>query len=182
MAYYLLCERWRICRHLSLFVPLPYRGPVRNALIGCKNAAMGYLSGMVKTSVFVFFVTYMGLILIRVPNAFFLSVVMGLLEALPYAGPILAAIPILLSAATVSMQKTIYALLIIIAVQQIESNFAGPYFAASSTAIRPFTALAGIFVLGTFFGIWGILLAVPALTVIQSVIWSILQTRSSLQT
>ena len=167
-------------------VPLPQeggsRGPVRNALIGCKNAAMGYLSGMVKTSVFVFFVTYMGLILIRVPNAFFLSVVMGLLEALPYAGPILAAIPILLSAATVSMQKTIYALLIIIAVQQIESNFAGPYFAASSTAIRPFTALAGIFVLGTFFGIWGILLAVPALTVIQSVIWSILQTRSSLQT
>lgn len=181
MAYYLLSERRRIYRHVILFIPFPYRKAVLSTLLGCINAAMGYLSGMVKTSIFVFFTTYMGLVLIRVPNAFFLSLLMALFEVFPYIGPILAAVPILLSAASLGIQKVIYALIVVIAVQLIEGNFVGPHFAASSTAIRPFAALAGIFVFGTFFGFWGIVLAVPVLTVIQCLIWSVFQARSSLQ-
>ena len=111
-------------------------------------------------------------------SALFLSVLLALLEALPYIGPILASIPILLSAASGGLGKMLAALVLVVVVQLIEGNFAGPHFAASSTSLHPFTALTGVFVFGTLFGFWGILLAIPALVMLQSIIWSILQAKS----
>ena len=178
IAYYLLCERVRYGRYLWLFIPLPYRMPFLYALSGCRNAALGYLSGMAKTSMFIFAMTYIGLLLLRIPDALFLSVLLALLEALPYIGPILASIPILLSAASGGLGKMLAALVLVVVVQLIEGNFAGPHFAASSTSLHPFTALTGVFVFGTLFGFWGILLAIPALVMLQSIIWSILQAKS----
>lgn len=181
MAYYLLCERVRYGRHLCLFIPLPYRMPLLYALSGCRNAALGYLSGMAKTSLFIFVLTYTGLLLLRIPDALFLSVLLALLEALPYVGPILASIPILLSAASAGLGKMLASLVLVVVVQMIEGNFAGPHFAASSTSLHPFAALTGVFVFGTLFGFWGILLAIPALVMMQSITWSIIQTKSVLQ-
>lgn len=181
MAYYLLCERVRYGRHVCLFIPLPYRMPLLHALSGCRNAALGYLSGMAKTSLFIFVLTYTGLLLLRIPDALFLSVLLALLEALPYVGPVLASIPILLSAASAGIEKMLAALVLVVVIQLIEGNFAGPHFTASSTSLHPFAALTGVFVFGTLFGFWGILLAIPALVMMQSITWSIIQTKSVLQ-
>lgn len=175
IAYYWLRERNKVCCHLSLLLPIPYRRPLQHILIGCRNAAMGYFAGLIKTSLFIFFAIYAGLILLRIPDALLLALIMALLEVLPYVGPLLASVPILLSAIPFGLERTVYALILVIVVQLIEGNFAGPYFTASSTSIHPFAALAGVFVFGTFFGFWGILLAVPVLVAVRSVFWSVLQ-------
>ena len=182
MSYYILSDRKVIGRHLLLIIPFTYRASFLTVMNSAKNAFMGYLSGTIKTSMFVFIASYSGLLLLRIPDAFVLSMQMSLLEVLPYIGPFFATIPILLSAASGGISKMIYALILVIAVQQIEGSFAGPYFTASSTAVHPFAALSGVFVFGAFFGIWGVLLAVPVLTIVQSVSWSIIQTRAKHQT
>lgn len=179
IAYYLLCDRREIGRHLLLLIPISHRTSFATVLIGCRNAFLGYISGLVKTSMFVFASTYAGLLLLHIPDAFFLSLQMSLLEVLPYAGPVFAAIPILLSAASYGIIRVFCALILIVAIQQIEGNFVGPYFTASSTAVHPLAALAGIFVFGALFGIWGILLAVPVLTILQSIIWSLARIRAN---
>ncbi len=178
MSYYLLCERIRLSRHLWLMLPLPYRMPILNAIAGCRNAALGYLASTTKTSLFIFLATYVGLLFLRIPGAFFLSVLMALFEVVPYAGPVLASIPILLSAASAGPGKMLFALALVIAIQQIEGSFVGPHFAASSTALHPFTALAGVFVFGTLFGFWGLLLAIPLLSALQSIMRSFVQVKS----
>lgn len=175
IAYYWLRERKKACNHLALLLPIPYRRPLQHILIGCRNAAMGYFAGLIKTSLFIFFATYAGLISLRIPDALLLALIMALLEVLPYLGPILASVPILLSALPLGLERTVYALVFVVAIQLIEGNIAGPYFAASSTSIHPFAALVGVFVFGTFFGFWGILLAVPVLVATRSVVWSVLQ-------
>ena len=102
---------------------------------------------------------------------------MALFEVVPYAGPVLASIPILLSAASAGPGKMLFALALVIAIQQIEGSFVGPHFAASSTALHPFTALAGVFVFGTLFGFWGLLLAIPLLSALQSIMRSFVQVK-----
>ncbi|MFQ9805424.1 MAG: AI-2E family transporter [Christensenellales bacterium] len=59
---------------------------------------MSYLSGVLKTSLFVFLATFAGLFALGINDALLLSVFMSVFEVFPYIGPILASIPIALTA------------------------------------------------------------------------------------
>ena len=79
-------------------LPISWRNAFLLAASGCKNALLSYLSGMLKTSLFVFVATLMGLLLLGIKDALLLALFMGIFEILPYIGPILASIPIVLTA------------------------------------------------------------------------------------
>ena len=175
IAYYLLRERRIVANHLILCLPIHWRTSFLCALLGCKNAVLGYLSGVLKTSLFVGGATLLGLLLLRVRDAFLLSLFMGFFEVLPYIGPVLGAIPILLVTLPEGMYRALLSLGLVIIVQQIEGNFVSPYFTASSTSIHPLTALISVFILGSLMGLWGIVLAIPLVVTLRSVYWSIRQ-------
>lgn len=173
IAYYLLRERRLVAGHLQLMIPLDKRMPLLCALQGCRTAVLGYLSGMLKTSLFVGVATFAGLALLRVRDALLLALFMGFFEVLPYIGPVLAAIPILLVTLPQGMGSALMALAVVVLVQQIEGNFVSPYFTATGTSLHPLAALVSVFVLGSLFGLWGILLAIPAVVTLRSVLWSV---------
>lgn len=177
LAYYFLCERQLILGHMLLLLPLRWRTAFLEAMQGCGNAVMGYLCGVLKTSAFVGGATFLGLMLLGVRDALLLGLFMGVFELLPYVGPILASIPILLSTLPQGLYPSLLALALVIAVQQVEGSFVSPYFTASSTSIDPLTAVVSVFVLGSLFGLWGILLAVPLAVTARSLLWSIRQSR-----
>ena len=173
IAYYLLCERKQLGRHLLLLLPIARREVFLSACLGCKNALMSYLSGVLKTSLFVFLATFAGLFALGINDALLLSVFMSVFEVFPYIGPILASIPIALTALGQGIGQAVSALIVVVIVQQIEGNFVTPYFTASSTSIRPFSALIGVFILGSLMGLWGIVLAIPLLVILRSIFWSL---------
>ena len=172
IAYYLLCEKRVLGNHLLLCIPLEWRTVVLSGLRSCKNAILSYLSGLLKTSLFVGAATFAGLVLLGIRDALLLSLFMGVFEILPYIGPVLAAVPILLTALTQGMSRAVLSLLLVIIVQQVEGNIVSPYFAAASTSIHPLAALLSVFVFGSLLGIWGILLAIPLVVTARCVLWS----------
>lgn len=180
IAYYLLSERRTISNHLLLLLPIGWRAPFLRAARGCANAVLGYLSGLFKTSLFVGAATLAGLLLLGVRDAPLLALFMAVLEVLPYLGPVLASVPILLAALSQGTTRAMLALGLVVLVQQVEGNFVSPYFTAASTSISPLAALTSVFALGSLFGVWGILLAVPLLVTARSVFWSVRQERVSL--
>lgn len=173
MAYYLLTIRYELGCHLLMLIETSRRSMFLTAVCGCRNAVMSYLSGLIKTCVFVGGATFAGLLLLGIGDALILAFFMGVLEVLPYVGPILGAVPILISALSLGAQKAVMALLLVFVVQQLESGVIGPYFTASSTSIHPLAALAGVFIGGGVFGIAGILLSVPLMIIARSVMWSL---------
>ena len=173
LAYYLLGERRALVNHLLLCLPLAWRTPFLQAMLGCGNAVLGYLSGVAKTSLFVGGATCLGLALLGVRDALLLGLLMGVLEVLPYIGPVLASVPILLSTLPQGLYPSLLALALVIAVQQVEGSFVSPYFTASSTSIHPLSALVSVFVLGSLLGLWGVLLAVPLVVTARSLLWSL---------
>jgi len=180
ISYYLLCEREVLSKHILLLLPISWRSAFLLAASGCRNALLGYLSGMIKTSLFVFIATLMGLLLLGIKDALLLALFMGIFEILPYIGPILASIPIILTAMGQGTTPMLFALLVVILVQQIEGNFITPYFTASSTSIKPLSALISVFILGSLMGLWGIILAIPLVVTLRSVVWSIRRTVNSM--
>ncbi|MGN0996729.1 MAG: AI-2E family transporter [Candidatus Ventricola sp.] len=175
ITYYLLRERHLVANHLMLLIPIAWRMAFLSAMRGCRNAVMGYLSGVIKTSVFVFAATYLGLLALGVRDALLLALFMGVFEVLPYIGPVLASVPIVLSVLPMGLNTALLTLGLIVLIQQVEGNFVSPYFTASSTSIHPLAALVSVFVLGSLLGFWGILLAVPLVVTARSVFWSLQQ-------
>lgn len=173
ICYYILCERDAVGRHMTLCLPMAWRTGVLAAIKSCKLALLGYISGMLKTSAFVTAATFLGLTVLGVRDALLLSLFMGVFEVLPYIGPVLAAVPIVLAALGQSWQQALFALGLVVLVQQIEGNFVSPHFAASSTSIHPMLALSSVFILGSLFGLWGIMLAIPAVVTARSLLWSL---------
>ena len=175
LTYYVLQDRKRLVCHLLLLVPVQWRGFLPAAICACRNAMQSYFSGLLKTSVFVTAATCLGLLVLGVEDAVLLSVLMGILEILPYIGPILASVPILLSAMMQGGHTALLTAVLLVIVQQVEGNFITPYFTASTTSVHPLSAILGVFVAGNLFGVWGILTALPVMVLTQSVFVSFKQ-------
>jgi predicted PurR-regulated permease PerM len=108
-----------------------------------------------------------GLAVIGVPSALGLGFVAGVLEFIPYLGPILSAIPALLIASTQSWEMTGWTLLLFLIVQQVENNIILPLITGRAVDLPPAVGLLAVVAIGILFGPLGLLLAYPLAIVID---------------
>lgn len=105
-------------------------------------------------------------------------VVFGILAALtnliPYAGPFIGGIPIVIIIAlndtTPNYWVTWSVALVIIVTQSLESLFLQPYVMGRQTRLHPVAILLGLTLFGSLFGIVGMIISTPILSVGRSVI------------
>lgn len=108
-----------------------------------------------------------GLAVIGVPSALALGFVAGVLEFVPYVGPILSAVPALLLASTVSWEMVAWTLGVFVVVQQVENNIILPLLTGRAVDLPPAVGLLAIVAIGILFGPLGLLLAYPLAIVID---------------
>lgn len=104
------------------------------------------------------------------PFALTLGVLAGLLEFIPTVGPIIAAIPALAIALTISPWKALIVLIIYIATQQLENNLLVPTIMRKAVGINPAIIIIAILIGAELAGVLGIILAVPMAAVISIVL------------
>jgi predicted PurR-regulated permease PerM len=102
-----------------------------------------------------------GLYFLDVPLAFTLGLITGLLDFIPYLGPILGGIPALLIAFTVSPVTALYVLFLFIAVQTMEGYLVSPIVERKMVSLPPAATISMQVMFGLFFGLLGIALATP---------------------
>jgi predicted PurR-regulated permease PerM len=102
-----------------------------------------------------------GLYMIGVPVAFALGILSGLSVFVPYIGPIVATVPGLLIALSVSPTLALSAAAVYIVSQQLEGNIALPLLQRWTVSMPPALSLLAIVAFGLLFGVWGVLLATP---------------------
>jgi predicted PurR-regulated permease PerM len=128
-----------------------------DAGVALKHWLRGQLIAMLLVGVSV----GIGLWLAGVPSAFALGFIAGLAEFVPILGPVLAAVPALLIASTQDWQTVLAALVVLVIVQQVESNLITPLIADRMMAIAPAVGLFAVVAMGVLFGPLGLLLGFP---------------------
>jgi len=105
--------------------------------------------------------TYVGLLILGVPIPFVLALFAGLAGFLPYLGPIIGAIPMVLVAGGESLDLALWVIGLYAIIQFLESNLLTPLIQARAVSMPPAVVILAQLVLGAVFGILGLALATP---------------------
>lgn len=150
-------------------VPKSNEKMVHAALEDSGKALGLWLQAQILSSVAVFLLTYAGLSLLGVPSAAALAIIAGMLDFIPFIGPIIAGIPAVLIAFSVSPMTALWTVGLYLLVQQIQGNILQPLIQKRSVDLSPAVLLFAVVAAGTMFGIVGVILSAP-LTVVGYVL------------
>jgi predicted PurR-regulated permease PerM len=112
-------------------------------------------------------VTTVVLLLLDVKAAIALGIIAGLLEFIPYLGPILSAVPAIGMGLLDGPDKALYVLLAYTAIQQLEGVVLQPLLMKEGLELPPVITILGQALLALVFGFLGLLLAVPLLATVM---------------
>lgn len=146
-------------------VPRRWEALVAEALDDSGRALRGWLRGQLLSMLVVAVFTGAGLWLLGVPAALGLALIAGLMDVIPFIGPIIAAVPGVLLAFTAGPAMALWTALLYLVVQQVQGNILQPLIQKHAVDIAPAVLLFSIGAFGILFGILGIILAAP-LTVV----------------
>lgn len=178
---YILYDFPRLTANFRRFVPVRYRGLYGDLLTKADRAIGGYLRGQVLIAIMLGFLIWIGLTLVGVPLATAISVLAAAFNLVPYLGPIVATVPAVLLGFTVSPLTALLALIVFLAVNQIEGHVLSPLILGRSTDLHPLTVLVSILVGVGFLGLLGAFLAVPVVALAKVVLEEYLLTRPPYQ-
>jgi len=126
----------------------------------------GWLKGMMISIVLVTILISTGLTVIGLPVALVLGLITGLLEMVPNLGSLLAMIPGVLLALTISTNMAIVVALLYIASQTITANIVNPLIQKKMINLPPALTLISQLIMGAISGALGVILAVPLLAIV----------------
>lgn len=162
-AFYFLKDRKRIGEWLLALVPVGKRGVTVRMLKEMRRETAGYVRGQLMVSAVVGGLTAIGLLFCGVPAWLLLGVVMGVLELIPYVGPFLGGVLVALFSLPSGLGRTLWALGVVILVQQLEGGMLSPQLMSDATQLHPIAVVLCVMLGGTAAGMAGILLSVPLL-------------------
>jgi predicted PurR-regulated permease PerM len=167
-AFYLLKDRRQLVAGFDRALPGEWRADIW-AVIRIAERVLGqWIRGQVFLGLTVGIATFIGLAVLSVAVdpvfgrfALLLAIVAGLLELLPIIGPIIAAVPAVLLAATAGPQAVVAAFLLYLLVQQVENNLLVPKIQGDAVAMHPSAVMFALVIGGAIAGLMGAILALP---------------------
>ncbi len=121
----------------------------------------GWLTARLIAMIVIGLVTGAALALLGVRGALALGIIAGLMELIPFYGPVIASIPALGIALLESPQKAIYVAILYIVIQQFEGNILTPLLLKRRLEVPPVLTIVAVSAFGIVFGVLGMLAAEP---------------------
>ena len=130
-----------------------------------------FISGQIIDGIIVGILVTIGMSVIGVKYAVLLGFMIGLFNIIPYFGAIVAvAISVLITLITGGVSQTLIMAIVVIILQQIDSNIINPKIIGNSLEISPLLVIFAVTVGGAYWGVLGMFLAVPVVAVLKIII------------
>ncbi len=128
-----------------------------------------YINGQLLVAFIVATLSIVALYLLHIRYYFFIGAIAGLANMIPYFGPVVGAVPAVLVALvdTGSIGVVGGVLVAFAFIQLFENVFISPFIVSRSVELHPLTVIIVILIGGQLVGIFGMLVAVPAASIIK---------------
>ena len=167
IAFYLTIEENAFKKLVKFFVPQAQEQKMVD-LVDKVQRRMGlWLGGQMLLAFAVFILTLIPLLIFRVDYALVLALIYGILEVVPYFGPIIGGIVIAIVAFSQSFWLGIIAIIIAVGVQQLENHILVPKIMQKVVGLNPVITILAVLIGFELFGIVGFIIAIPVAAAIS---------------
>lgn len=161
LALYLSLEEKGIEKFFLMLTPDQYHDHALSIASRMQGKVSQWLFGQAILMLIAFTIYYIGLSIIGVPYALAIAFFGGLMEILPYIGPVLAAVPAILVGLLYSPGLGLAALVFYLIAHQVEAHIVAPQVMKRSADLNPVALIIAILVGIELGGPLGVILAVP---------------------
>jgi predicted PurR-regulated permease PerM len=149
-----------------------FRPDIKHTLSKIRVTVQAYIGGLGLVMIILTVLNSIGLLIIGVEYAVFWGALAGLLAVIPYVGTMIGGLlPALYSLSTSdNPYQPIIILIYYGFIQQIEGNLITPKIVGNKVDINPLFAILSVIFLGTFWGIGGIVLALPLISILRIIL------------
>jgi predicted PurR-regulated permease PerM len=167
VTFYLLVDAHNILRtFLRLFAPSD-RPRVHEACRRVATKVSAWLGGQLLLAAIIGSTAALGLWLMGVPYFYVLALVAGVGEMIPVVGPLLAAIPAILVALTVSPALALGVAIFYVVQQQFENHILVPKVMERQVGVSATIVIVALLLGASLLGVVGAILAVPTAAILQ---------------
>ena len=130
----------------------------------------GFISGKLIDSIIVGLLCFILMKIFRMPYASLIAMIIGITNVIPFFGPFIGAIPSAFFIFVAEPKMTLWFILLIVVLQQLDGNVIGPKILGDFVGLSPLWIIVAITIMGGIFGIWGMFFGVPTFAVIYAVV------------
>ncbi|WP_407282596.1 AI-2E family transporter [Methanolobus sp. WCC1] len=145
---------------IELF-PVKYQDCVDSSIRDIKNRLRDYFSAKILESVIVGIICCIGFYFSGINGWFFLGALAGLLNIVPYVGPIIGAVPAVIVAFIVSPTTALYAIITVVIAQLVDNLYLIPYMISGKVNVNPLLSILLTLTFASMLGALGMILAIP---------------------
>lgn len=171
LAFLILLDKEKLAKTLENLIKIvfgvkntPY---VMNKLKLSKDIFISYISGKIIVSFIVGLCVYIILLITGTPYAALSAILLGVGNMIPYVGSIFGGIVAFFLILLVAPIKTLILLIAIIISQLVDGFIVGPKIIGNKVGLSTFWVMVSMIIFGNLFGIVGMFLGTPILSIIK---------------
>ena len=173
IGLYMLFDFDNVTNLLLKLIPKRHQMEVADLLENIGREVRKSVNGTLLVACMVFVCDTIGFSIIGLKSALLFGLFCGITDLIPYIGPYIGTAVATIVAFTQNTFVGVGVLIIAIIVQLVESYILQPVVMSKATKLHPVTIICGLLIFGHFFGIIGMILAVPIMSIFK-VIWKFL--------
>ncbi|MBC7641953.1 MAG: AI-2E family transporter [Flavobacterium sp.] len=176
ITFFFLKDKNIFIEGLRIIIPDQHEEKIFNSIDKTNQMLSRYFIGILIQLVIVFLMYLIVLLIFGIDNAFIIAFLCGILNIIPYVGPLIGAIfaAILTMISNLggdfqseTLPKSIYILISFIIVHLVDSNISQPIIFSKSVKSHPLEIFLVILISGFIFGITGMIIAIPLYTMLK---------------
>lgn len=170
VAFYFVKDAEKLKKSFFAMVPRTWRGSLEETGAEISKVFSRFIKGQVIVTLIVGCLEIIGLYIVGLDYAPILGIIGGVANIIPYFGPYIGAVPAVALAFIKSPIKALWTVLVFLIVQQIDNSVITPRIIRERMGLHPVATILVILAGGTFFGVFGLLFAVPVTAIIRIIL------------
>ena len=179
ISFFLLKDAQLLERSFLLFLPSKNHNRIQKSFEKIKNLLSRYFIGLLLQITILFVIYSIVLFAFGVQNALIIAFLCALLNLIPYLGPLIGGILMLILTmtsnleadfSTVILPKSMYVFVGFIVGQLVDNFFSQPFIFSTSVRSHPLEIFIIIMTAGILFGTVGLIVAIPFYTALKVIV------------
>ena len=167
LAFYFLVDSSSLVRTFVRLFPRAERARVEDACLRISTKVSAWLGGQLLLAAIIGTTAAIGLWLLGVPYFYVLALIAGIGEMIPVVGPLLASIPAIAVALSVSPATALFVAIFFVVQQQFENHVLVPKVMERQVGVSAVVVIVALLLGGSLLGVIGAILAVPTAAILQ---------------